>query len=92
MAFYLGRVLAAEIMLGLALQRGSLQHMLEWIDMALSCCADGDRDIVVSKRVLLASVATMRRVSVDVVESHWEVNGNEKLDIYSIAIFFMNEV
>lgn len=30
-----GKLLASEILLGLALQRGSLRHLLEWIDMAL---------------------------------------------------------
>lgn len=30
-----GKLLASEILLGLALQRGSLRHLLEWIDMGL---------------------------------------------------------
>ncbi|XP_071450243.1 probable E3 ubiquitin-protein ligase HERC1 [Hetaerina americana] len=31
-----GQLLAAELMLGLALQRGSLKYLLEWIEMALN--------------------------------------------------------
>ncbi|KAG8223094.1 hypothetical protein J437_LFUL002042, partial [Ladona fulva] len=35
-----GQLLAAELMLGLALQRGSLRYLLEWIEMALNASSN----------------------------------------------------
>ena len=37
-----GRKLSAELLLGLSLQRGSLRHLLQWIDTALDSAAASD--------------------------------------------------
>jgi len=79
-------------MLGIALQRGRLQYMLEWIDMALNCCTNGERDISISKKVLLTAVATMRRMNTEEVDVDWQSSEDDRMDIYSMAVFLMNEV
>lgn len=82
-------------MLGLAVQRGSLQHMLEWIEMALNSSGRNDgRNLYVSKRVVIASLAAIRRVTIQEIESTWVTSegSNNQLDLYSAAVILMNEV
>lgn len=50
-----GQLLASELLLELALQRGSLIYLLEWIDMAL-CASCGKQDDKNTSAKITASV------------------------------------
>ena len=89
------RVLAAEIMLGLAIQRGSLQHILQWIYMALSSCGEDVNELHVTKSTFEAALTTIRQCALrDGNEGEGEVltAENDRISLYSAAIVLMEEV
>ncbi|XP_037084978.1 probable E3 ubiquitin-protein ligase HERC1 [Pollicipes pollicipes] len=49
-----GRLLASQLLLGLAVQRGSLRHLLDWLDMALAASTEAAPRPDVSRPVLSA--------------------------------------
>jgi len=97
MVSILGRVLAAEILLGLALQRGSLQHLLEWVEMALITSATTELDqegnlvpqtIYIRSNKLNAAILTIRQS-----ENSSEVSDEVKnVQLYDCAFILMDEV
>ncbi|ODM97024.1 putative E3 ubiquitin-protein ligase HERC1 [Orchesella cincta] len=85
------RVLGAEILLALALQRSSLQYLLEWIDMALKCCATsqpGDT-ILIARPVLISAISVIRQRSESEVE---EAIQAEEMSMYAAAVLLMKEL
>lgn len=89
------RVLAAEIMLGLAIQRGSLQHILQWIYMALSSCGDDVNELHVTKSTFDAALMTIRQCALrDGNEMGNEVltAENDRISLYCAAIVLMEEL
>lgn len=87
--------MGAEILLALALQRGSLQYLLEWIDMALKCCATSQPDplLFVSRPVLISAIAVIRqRPESDIEDMADALIPNETMDIYNAAVLLMNEL
>ncbi|CAL8069477.1 unnamed protein product [Orchesella dallaii] len=85
------RVLGAEILLALALQRSSLQYLLEWIDMALKCCATSQRNdtIFIARPVLISAISVIRQCSESEVE---EVIQAEQMSMYAAAVLLMKEL
>ena len=90
------RVLGAELMLGLALQRGSLQHILQWIYMALSSCGEDKDELYITKTTFDAALDTIRqcasRDSTDSPSEYMNVTENDRISLYSSAIVLMEEV
>lgn len=90
------RILGAEILLALALQRGSLQFLLEWIEMALRCCATSSPDgplLFVTRPVLISAIAVIRQRPVQEVELIADsLVPNESMDIYNAAVLLMQEL
>jgi hypothetical protein len=92
-----GRVLAAETLLGIALQRGSLQNLLEWIEMAMLTSATSASDeegnflydnIYITSNKLQTAIQTIRQAgSSDLVSS--EVL---QVSLYDCAFLLMDEV
>jgi len=87
----LGRVLGAELMLGLAIQRGSLQFLLEWVKMALTCC-ETEKELRLTKNTVLFTLSIIRRCPVEVVEKEFEQLTQTELDLYFVANLIIKEV
>ncbi|CAG9815842.1 unnamed protein product [Phaedon cochleariae] len=80
-----GKLLSCEILLGLALQRGSLRYLLDWIDMALEAsCEQPDLSSKLAKKAL-AQLEGSRNKS---KHSSYD-DGNEEIVIYRVAICLM---
>ncbi|CAG7693965.1 unnamed protein product, partial [Allacma fusca] len=89
------RVLGAEIMLGLAIQRGSLQHILQWIYMVLSSCGEHKNELYFTKSIFESALSTIRHCAHrDSTESNSEVFSaeNDRISLYSAAIILMEEL
>lgn len=98
--FGVGRVLAAEILLGLALQRGSLQHILEWIEMAMFAAAESvDNQTVdehgnvqkchISGPVLFSASLTLNQSG---NETPLDLLMSENVSLYEASMLLMKEV
>lgn len=64
-SFFTDRKLCCELLLALAVQRGSLPHLLEWIAMALKCSGP---DSYLDKAFFLNVISSMKPPSLPVLE------------------------
>ncbi|KAK5649906.1 hypothetical protein RI129_000935 [Pyrocoelia pectoralis] len=78
-----GRLLAAELVLGIALQRGSLRYFLEWIDMALDASAKEGNNSKISREMFEMVTSQMESAKINV-----DAEGNE-VTLYQAAYYLM---
>ena len=92
-----GQLLASELLLELALQRGSLIYLLEWIDMAL-CASCGRKDkCMITSTVFFNAMLKMRSTAGgDAPDSKPWLNlpaeEEGKILLYRAAMCLMEEV
>lgn len=85
--------LASELLLGIALQRGSLRYILEWIQMALDSSCLKFRQGKISKSMLEKALTQMRGeiLSPTKIINNKSSFGDE-IDLYEAAMLVMEEL
>ncbi|KAF5282986.1 hypothetical protein FQA39_LY04857 [Lamprigera yunnana] len=78
-----GQLLASELVLGLALQRGSLRYLLEWIEMALDASAKKESNGRISNEMFQKVLSQMEGNKVKYVAE------NNEISLYRAAYFLM---
>lgn len=88
-----GQVLAAELLLELMLQRGSLSYLLEWINMALTASALSE-DVKVSRATFDKAVSQMKTAAGGDVAVPAVAAGSqdEFISLFQAAMCLMREV
>ncbi|KAK4883685.1 hypothetical protein RN001_007004 [Aquatica leii] len=79
-----GQLLASELVLGLALQRGSLRYLLEWIEMALDASAKKENNGKISNTMFQKVLSQMEGCKIT-----FKVENNE-ISLYRAAYFLMD--
>lgn len=84
-------MLASELLLGLAVQRGSLKYLLEWIEMALKS------DSCISCDELSSSLMQMKQATISSDQSNCrhrrgDLKSGNVLPLHQAAIILMEEV
>lgn len=65
-----GRRLALELLLGVAVQRGALRFMLEWVEVALAASSTSSEPLGVSHQLIVHILQQMRQCSVGSCTEH----------------------
>ncbi|XP_050295909.1 probable E3 ubiquitin-protein ligase HERC1 isoform X2 [Anthonomus grandis grandis] len=80
-----GKTLAAEILLGIALLRGSLRYLLEWIDMALeaSCKQSIESDYFSKAIIQLEGVKPVLKYP------DWKQDPTDSISMYQTALYLL---
>lgn len=79
--------LASELVLSLALQRGSLRYILEWIQMALDASCTSFRNGKISRHSLEKSLLQMKGSKTSKLKLK-----HDEVDLYEAAMCIMEEV
>jgi E3 ubiquitin-protein ligase HERC1 len=87
----LGRHLSAELLLGLALQRGSLCFLLEWVQMAFKASVISPKDALIPSLSFLDWMSQMQGCS---NSSHESFQGDSRgfIPLYQAALCLMGKV
>lgn len=85
---FLAQLLASELLLGLAVQRGSLRHLLEWIQMALESGGN------IGTMQFFSILAQMRTVTASQtgLQQVLPSNMNPTMPLFKAAIMLTDEV
>ncbi|XP_031334464.1 probable E3 ubiquitin-protein ligase HERC1 isoform X1 [Photinus pyralis] len=81
-----GQLLAAELVLGIALQRGSLRYFLEWIDMALDGSSKEGSTCKISREMFETVTSQMESAQINLDSEDNEV------DLYQAAYYLMDAI
>lgn len=98
-----GRLLASELLLGLATQRGSLRYLLDWIEMALFASANNSR---IEKETITSGFITSKfffeilqqiKASINAGDQRqsqfqFTISDQGYIPLYQAAMYLMNEV
>ncbi|XP_075226553.1 putative E3 ubiquitin-protein ligase HERC1 isoform X4 [Lycorma delicatula] len=86
-----GQMLASELLLGLAVQRGSLKYLLEWIEMALKSdsCISSDE---LNNSLLQMKQATISSDQSDYRHNRGELKSRNVLPLHQAAVILMEEL
>ncbi|KAF5301595.1 hypothetical protein FQR65_LT08900 [Abscondita terminalis] len=79
-----GQLLASELVLGLALQRGSLRYLLEWIEMALDASGKKGNHFKISNTMFQKVLSQMEGCKIN-----FDIENNE-VSLYRAAYFLMD--
>ncbi|XP_030752542.1 probable E3 ubiquitin-protein ligase HERC1 [Sitophilus oryzae] len=80
-----GKLLASEILIGLALQRGSLRFLLEWIDMAL----DASMNQTIESELFTKAISQLEGVKPRLKNESWKKDSSEPISMYEAAIYLI---
>ncbi|KAK7862054.1 hypothetical protein R5R35_011478 [Gryllus longicercus] len=91
-----GQLLASELLLALALQRGSLSHLLDWIDMAL-CASASNPTATITATVFVEAISLMHSSvagTAGVISSVQKPAADERghVPLYQAAMYLMEEL
>jgi E3 ubiquitin-protein ligase HERC1 len=87
----LGRYLSAELLLGLALQRGSLRFLLEWVKMALEASVAGDKEALIPSSSFLEWLDQMH-ASTQKSQHQLQIDASGFTPLYQAALYLMGQV
>lgn len=82
-----GKQLAAELLLLIATQRGSLRYLLEWIEMALDASCRAEEEAIAS--ALLCDVVLQIQTNKNLRATHRE---RREINLYEAALLLMEEI
>ncbi|CAB3370488.1 Hypothetical predicted protein [Cloeon dipterum] len=90
-ADFTGRHLSAELLLGLALQRGSLCYLLEWVQMAIQASVIGQKEALIPSLSFLDWLSQMQGGS---HSSHESFQGDPRgfIPLYQAALCLMGKL
>lgn len=77
------------MLLGLAVQRGLLRYLLEWVEMALECSEGGGKMNIVEFYNILKQMQTVTNGG---IQSEFPVPGCQTIPLYEAAILLLEEV
>ncbi|XP_060527187.1 probable E3 ubiquitin-protein ligase HERC1 [Cylas formicarius] len=80
-----GKLLASEILLTLALQRGSLRYLLEWIDMALEASCNSSMESELFSEAIAQLEDGKHRLDSEL----WKKERSEPIIMYTAAMYLM---
>ncbi|XP_018324237.1 probable E3 ubiquitin-protein ligase HERC1 isoform X2 [Agrilus planipennis] len=85
-----GQMLATELLLGLALQRGSLRFLLEWIEMALDASTDEGNNCRITSYAFQKALLLM---DCNKQKAKLKFNfDNDEICLYEVALYLMEEL
>ncbi|XP_076258464.1 putative E3 ubiquitin-protein ligase HERC1 isoform X2 [Rhynchophorus ferrugineus] len=80
-----GKLLASEILLGLALQRGSLRYLLEWIDMALEASVKQSLE----SEFFTKAINKLEGGKTKLKNKSWNKDNSTPITMYQAAIYLI---
>ena len=81
--------MASELLLGLAVQRGLLRYLLEWVEMALECSQGGGKINSLEFQNILKQMRTVTNGS---AQAELPVSVSQTIPLYEAAILLLEEV
>lgn len=86
-----GKQLAAELLLLIAAQRGSLRFLLEWIEMALDASSKSEEEQKITSP-LFKNVVIQLQTSRNLKTKQQSCNGGRELNLYEASLLLMEEI
>ncbi|KAL1506224.1 hypothetical protein ABEB36_005622 [Hypothenemus hampei] len=80
-----GKLLASEVLLGLALQRGSLRYLLEWIDMALEASCKQ----TIESEMFSQAIIQLEGGKHIIKDSSWKQDSAEPISMYQTVLYLL---